>query len=272
MNMTEVVVGEPRFAESYEAVELFGTTFTNVSFEGVCDFVDARVLQRAPAYVVTPNVDHLCRLTRDTAFRDAYGGASLVLADGAPILWFSRLLGRPLREKLSGSDLVPRLSAYAAAKGYRVFFFGAGPGVAEEAAARLTARYPGLPVVGAVSPPMGFYDDPVEAQAMAESVRRAEADICFVALGAPHQELWMSRYHQAAGVPVMIGIGAGLDFVAGRVRRAPRWVQRAGLEWLWRLCREPRRLWRRYLIDDSYFLVLLWREFQKARPRRAEGA
>ena len=240
--------------------ELFGVRFSNASFEEVCRWADEKIARRSPAYVFTPNVDHVCRLHRDAEFREAYAGAGLRVPDGVPLIWCARLLGKPLREKLSGSDLVPRLSAYAAEKGYRIFFLGAGEGIAEEAARKLREKHPSLQVAGCYSPPMHFECDPEQNQETVERVRASRADMCFVALASPRQELWLWHYTTAMEVPVVLGIGAGLDFAAGRVPRAPLWVQRIGCEWLWRLMHEPRRLWRRYLVDDSYFLILLLRE------------
>jgi len=253
-----------------EHVELFGITVSNLTFEQVCASVAERIQEGRPGYIVTPNVDHVCRCSKDAAFLEAYQGAFLVLPDGMPIMWAARLLGKPLVEKLSGSDMVPRLSAFAAREGYDLFFLGAARGVAAEAARLLEGHYAGLRVVGVYSPPMGFESDPTACAEVVRRLREAKPDICFVALGSPKQELWMHKYVEACGVPVIVGIGAGLDFVAGRVRRAPVWLQRSGAEWLWRLCHEPRRLWRRYLVEDMYFFRLFWREYRKQRVSQAE--
>jgi N-acetylglucosaminyldiphosphoundecaprenol N-acetyl-beta-D-mannosaminyltransferase len=250
---------EPATAPVKETV-LFDVRFSNISFEELCRWLGEHIQRQTPAYIVTPNVDHVCRLRFDADFREAYASAALRLPDGVPLMWCSKLLGKPLREKLSGSDLVPRLSAYAAEKGYRVFFFGAAEGVAEEAARRLREKYPGLQVAGFYSPPMNFDQDATQNQEAVQRVRATQADICFVALGSPKQEIWLLHNTSALGVPLAVGIGASLDFAAGRVRRAPLWVQRIGCEWIWRLVREPRRLWRRYLVEDSYFFILLFKE------------
>ena len=256
---------------AFERVELLGIWFANVTFEEVCAAIDQRIGKGEPGFIVTPNVDHVCRCATDPAFREAYSKAFLALADGMPLLWACRLLGRPLWQKLSGSDLVPALSGYAAERGYSIFLLGAAQGVAEAAAKRLSERWPSLRIAGVYSPPLGFYADEEENAATVNRVREAKADICFVALGAPHQEIWMSGNVRECGTPVLIGIGAGIDFAAGRKRRAPRWMQNWGLEWVWRLCHEPRRLWRRYLIADLLFFAIFWREFRKRFARhRAE--
>jgi N-acetylglucosaminyldiphosphoundecaprenol N-acetyl-beta-D-mannosaminyltransferase len=214
-------------------------------------------------------VDHLCRLQSDELFRRAYAHSFLTLADGVPVVWASRLMGAPIREKISGSDLVHWLSAHCAERGHSVFLFGAADGVAEKAGRLLQARYPGLRIVGSYSPPIGFEKDPARNSIALEQLRASRADLCFIALGSPKQEIWMHDHVGATGIPVLLGIGAGLDFVAGVSRRAPVWVQRIGLEWFWRLCHDPRRLAKRYLIDDSLFFLLLFREWRArmfARP------
>ena len=247
---------------------LFGVDMHSVTVEEVFATIDAQIAARRPSYIVTPNVDHVCRLQYDEAFQRAYRASHLTLPDGVPIIWASRAFGKPLQQKISGSDLVYWLSEHAAEQGHRVFFFGAGPGVAEEAGRRLRVKYPKLQVVGSYSPPMGFATDKAECAAAAKAITAAAPDIVFVALGCPKQEIWMHDNCQTLGVPVLLGIGAGLDFVCGTAKRAPRFMQQMGLEWLWRLCHDPRRLAARYLVDDSKFLVLLLREWRQTRQER----
>lgn len=255
--------------EGNDTVEMFGMAISNVTFEEVCGRIAQRVARRDPGFVVTPNVNHVCLNHRDPAFREAYREAFLALPDGKPVMWASRLFGVPLQQKLSGSDMVPRLTRFAAGRGFSVFFFGGSPGTAERAAEILQRENPGLRVAGCHFPPFGFETDPELSAAAVEAVRAAAPDICFVALGSPKQELWMRDRHRECGVPVCIGVGASFDFISGRIRRAPRWLQEIGFEWLWRLIMEPRRLWRRYLVEDSFFLLLLWREYFAQRRRRA---
>ncbi len=246
---------------------MFGIQFCNIDYAELCRRVDERIALREPGFIVTPNVDHVCRFHRNAEFRLAYQGASQVVADGVPLLWCSRILGRPLREKLSGADLLPWLTAYAARRGYSVFYLGAAEGVAEEVARRMRESHPDLKVAGTYSPPMGFEHDAEAREEVLQRLREARPDICFVALGSPKQEVWIHDNYASAEVPVMIGVGAAFDFAAGRLRRAPRWMQKIGLEWFWRLLLEPRRLAPRYFLEDSYFLVLLWREMRKKARR-----
>jgi N-acetylglucosaminyldiphosphoundecaprenol N-acetyl-beta-D-mannosaminyltransferase len=240
----------------------------SMTIDEVLSAVDRRIESGRPGYVVTPNVDHVCRFQRDPEVRAIYRDAFLVLPDGVPILWASYLCGRPLKRKLSGSDLVYWLSGHAAAKGYRVFLLGAAEGVAEEAAHKLKQLYPKLIIAGVYSPPLGFEKDQQLVWETRERVRAAEADICYVALGFPKQDAWNRVHGAEADVKVSLGIGASLDFVAGRIRRAPVWMQNLGMEWIWRLGQEPRRLWRRYLLEDTRFFLLLWREWRFWRRQR----
>jgi N-acetylglucosaminyldiphosphoundecaprenol N-acetyl-beta-D-mannosaminyltransferase len=252
-----------------QKIALFGLQIDNLTYADLCAHIDARIANRTPGYIVTPNTDHVCRFHRDEDFRDAYTRAHLVLADGVPILWVARWLGMPIREKLSGSDLVPQLSAHAAARGYSVFFFGGSLGTAEKAASQLQSQYPALKVSGTYFPPFGFDKDPEAVAKAVNAVKVAAPDLCFIALGTPKQEVLMRDYCDEMNVPVLIGVGAAFDFVSGRIRRAPRWVQAIGFEWLWRLAQEPGRLWRRYLVEDLLFLRIVWNEF---RSRRRGGA
>ncbi|HWK89938.1 MAG TPA: WecB/TagA/CpsF family glycosyltransferase, partial [Longimicrobium sp.] len=225
----------------------------------------AAMLERAraggpPAYVVTPNAHHLVLLEDSAPFRGVYRGAWLVLADGMPLLWAARLLGTPLPEKVSGSDLFVEVCGAAAGTGLRVFLLGGRPGAAEGAARELERRFPGLRLAGAHCPPFGFERDPAALEQVERAIRDAAPHLLFVGLGAPKQELWIQANAARLGVPVAAGVGVSFEFVAGMVRRAPRWMQRAGLEWFYRLLREPRRLWRRYASTNPRFVALVLRQ------------
>ncbi len=243
-----------------------------VTLAGAIDAIETLVHLGGGGVVVTPNVDHVVIAERHEEFRAAYAAADLSLPDGKPIVWASHLLGSPLPEKVSGSDLVLPLLDRAAARGWRVFLLGAGPGVAEAAADRLRER--GVSVVGTAAPfvRVGSDEPDREGDAAVEVIRAARPDLVLVAFGAPKQEIWMHRRREALSPSVLVGIGASLDFLAGRVRRAPRWVSNAGLEWLWRLGREPRRLWRRYLADDPRFISVLLRTMWRRRRQRRDSS
>jgi N-acetylglucosaminyldiphosphoundecaprenol N-acetyl-beta-D-mannosaminyltransferase len=208
-------------------------------------------------WVVTPNIDICRRLRRDPAARALVSGASLVVADGMPLVWASRLLGDPLPERVAGASLIFTLSEAAAASGKSVYLLGGKPGVPARAAAALGRRYPGLLVAGVHSPPFGFEREPGEIEAIAARLARAKPDIVFVGLGFPKQERLIAAV--APGLPAawFIGCGAAIPFAAGTLPRAPHWMQPLGLEWVHRLISEPRRLFRRYLMDDVPFALRL---------------
>ena len=219
--------------------------------------------------VFTPNVDHVVNVERDEKLRAAYARADLSLPDGQPVVWASRLLGTRLPEKISGSDLVPPLLARAAQKQWRVFLLGGGPGVALLAADRL--RVQGVNVVGAEGPAVGV--EPLgDEPALIQRVVRARPDLVLVGLGSPKQELFLDRVVRSLAPAVGLGVGATLDFIAGTLPRAPRWMSRAGLEWLFRLAREPRRLSRRYLWNDPRFALVIWKALRTPRATRVEPA
>jgi N-acetylglucosaminyldiphosphoundecaprenol N-acetyl-beta-D-mannosaminyltransferase len=207
--------------------------------------------------VFTPNVDHVVTAEDDEAFRAAYAAASLSLADGQPLIWASRLLGTPLPAKISGSDLVLPLMDFAGRRGWRVYLLGGRPGAAAAAAERFQ-RELGVEIAGVDTPSIDLARESQD-DAITERIRGARAHLVLVALGAPKQELWIHRVRERIRPAVAIGVGATLDFIAGHVRRAPAWMSRHGLEWLFRLSQEPRRLARRYLLKDPRFVVVLAR-------------
>jgi N-acetylglucosaminyldiphosphoundecaprenol N-acetyl-beta-D-mannosaminyltransferase len=215
-------------------------------------------------YVVTPNIDHVVVLQQHAGLRAAYASASLVLPDGFPVVWASRLVGRPLPELVPGSDLVPAIfDAAAAHAGLRVFLLGAAPGVADEAAERIGQRWPGVQVVGTYSPPLGFEHDAAENMRIIGRINATEADLLILGLGAPKQELWIAQHAHELEVSGALCVGATIDFLAGEKSRAPAWMRRCRLEWLHRLASEPRRLAGRYARDAWVFPQLVWRQWRQ---------
>ena len=217
-------------------------------------------------YVVTPNVDHVVVYQSSSDLRRAYGQADLVLADGAPVVAASRLLGRPLPERVAGSDLVPRLFDEATwqRRPLRVYILGGAPGVGLRAAERMGERWPAIEVVGVSAPPLGFDRDEAYNAALVDEINASQPDLLLVCLGAPKQERWIHAYQWRLQVPLALCVGATVDFLAGERRRAPVWMRRLGLEWLFRLLSEPRRLARRYARDAWRFPRLVWREWRDA--------
>ena len=244
----------------YKAMPMFGIHINSLSLQETFDAIDKQIKSGQSGFIVTPNIDHICILSEDKDFQKAYQTAFLVLPDGTPLMWAAKLLGKPLKEKISGSDLVYALAEHAAEQGHSLYLLGAAPGIAEKAAKILQKTYPGLIIAGHYSPPLGFEKNPRQREEVIQRLKAAAPDICYVALGCPKQDHWNAQYHHETGIPVSIGIGASLDFIAGTVQRAPVWMQKSGLEWFFRLCQEPRRLWRRYLIQDSKFIPIFLKE------------
>ena len=225
---------------------------------GCVDHIISALADHRGGWVVTPNLDILRRADRDAAFRAMIEEADLRVADGMPLIWASRLQGTPLPERVTGSNLIHSLTAAAAVQGCRLFLLGGDPGTAERAGAILEERHPGLQVVGHLCPPFGFERSEEEMARIEAALTHSSPDIVYVALGAPKQEHLIRRLRPGYPGVWWLGIGISFSFVTGDVRRAPRWVQRIGFEWLHRLCQEPRRLARRYLVDGLPFAARLF--------------
>lgn len=223
----------------------------NLTMKEALSAIDSLIKQNKNSYVVTPNVDHLVQLEQGGALREAYKNADLILADGKPLIWISKWYGTPIKEKISGSDLFPLLCKMASKRGYKMYFLGAAEGVAAKAAKNLSKKYPGLQVVGTYSPPLGFENNEMEMQKITKLIEEAKPHILIVGLGCPKQELFIANNRERLHVPISLGLGASLDFEAGKVKRAPKWMADHGLEWLFRIIQDPKRMAKRYLIDDS---------------------
>jgi N-acetylglucosaminyldiphosphoundecaprenol N-acetyl-beta-D-mannosaminyltransferase len=233
-----------------------------LTFAEAIDAIDALVRDRRGGAIFTPNIDHVVNAESDPEFRAAYSRASLSLVDGQPLVWVSPLLGVRLPEKISGADLIAPVMERAAERGWGVYLLGGAPGVAPRAAEILATRY-GVKVVGQASPTIGPRGECESA--ILDAIRAARPELVLVAFGSPKQELFIDSHAARLHPAVSLAIGAGLDFIAGAVRRAPPWMSNAGLEWLYRLSREPRRLWRRYLVNDPKFAWILLRSLRSAR-------
>lgn len=231
---------------------ILGVRVHDVTMGEALRIVEAFLARGQPSQICTVNPEFVMRARRDPAFFRTLENAGLNVPDGVGLLWAGRILKQPLRERVPGVELMEALAARAAERGWRVFLLGAAEGVADRAAAVLQARYPGLVVAGtfAGSP------RPEDAPAILERLRKARPDLLFVAYGAPQQDLWIARYQLELGVPVAMGVGGAFDFIAGVVPRAPRWMREAGLEWLYRLIRQPWR-WRRMLALPQFVLAVL---------------
>jgi len=245
------------------SVEILGVRVDDATYDDLMEQVDSYVASGQPHHIVTLNTEMVIAARDDVSVAQVLDSADLNVADGVGVMFAARLLGHPLRERVTGSDGIYRLATYCACRGYRPFFLGAAPGVAEMAADRLVAANPGLKVAGTYAgSPL-----PEDEQVILARVRAADPDVLLVAYGVPAEEKWIARNRQGLGVPVMVGVGGSFDFVAGVTRRAPIWMRRWGLEWLYRLYKEPWR-WRRQLALPRFMALVL---LQRAGRREGTG-
>ena len=252
---------------------VWGLPLTALTRQEAVDRVDQLVNARVPAYFITANV-HYAMLTAEVPELDAINrNAAFILADGAPLVIASRRTGNPVPERVAGSDLIYDLCQLAAHRGYGIFLLGGPPGIADEAARRLTARFPGLRIVGTACPEPDELIEP-QVDGLIASIRATRPDLLFVALGQPKGEFWLSRHLETLNIPVVAQVGATLEFVAGRVQRAPRILQRLALEWAFRIYTDPRRLGPRYWKNARFLARQILRD-RLARDRvalKSEGA
>jgi N-acetylglucosaminyldiphosphoundecaprenol N-acetyl-beta-D-mannosaminyltransferase len=243
----------PRIAVGHALID-------NCSSEQVCESIIAHALKRGkPTHVITPNAQHIVLLERDRELQEVYDHADLVIPDGISLLIAARLYGRSLQQRVAGVDLFKELCRLAVEHDLRVFLLGGRPGSAELSAEVLKSEYPGLKC-STYCPPFGFEKSAVALKLTADAITAAQPDILFAAFGAPKQEYWIYRHGLKLSVPVCIGVGGSFEIVGGVVPRAPMWAQNIGCEWLYRLCREPRRMWRRYLIGNAEFGAIVLRQ------------
>ena len=231
----------------------------NVTLDEAIEHIEECIRQRKIGHVITPNVDQIVRMETDSYFKEICDNAELLLTDGHPLLWIAKWYKTPIKEKICGSDLVPELCELAAQKGYSVFFLGAAPGVAQRAADKLKETLPDLKVAGTYSPPIGFEKDEQELDKINQMLFDSHADMLFVGMGVPKQDIFIYENMQKYQIPMSFSIGGTIDFIAGEQKRAPKWVNKIGMEWLYRLCQSPKRMFKRYIIDDSKILKLAWK-------------
>jgi len=239
------------------AIDLLGARLNRVTERQCVDMVMHELAGGRGGTVFTMNLEHLRRLKRDRSYSGRYREASIVTADGMPLVWASRLQGTPLPERVTGSSLIWTLTAAAAENQRSVYFLGGSPGAAQKAAEVLSERYPGLRVAGVDSGPSNFQDRDDELTTIRAQLADAKPDIVYVALGCPKEEQLIARLRDALPGCWLLGVGASFSFVSGEIPRAPLWMQRSGLEWFYRLAHEPKRLVRRYLVHGLPFVGLL---------------
>ena len=237
-------------------IKFMNTDIDNLTMSETLSAIEDLIQQRKNAYVVTPNVDHIVKLESNEKLKTSYSEADLILTDGMPLIWASKIYRTPIKEKISGSDLFPELCKLAAEKNYSMFFLGAKEGVAAKAAEKLKVRFPNLKINGCYAPPIGFEYNPEEIEKIEKLIKEANPHILILALGCPKQEILAHQFRNRFGVPITLCLGATLDFAAGNVKRAPCWMRNAGIEWVYRLYQEPVRMFKRYILEDWKFIKL----------------
>lgn len=240
-----------------QRIELMGCAIDNLTMEETLNRVERFIASGRPHQHVVVNVDKVVKASRDAQLRQIINECALINADGMPVVWASRLLGKPLKERVAGVDLFEALMKRASEKRWRVYLLGAREEVVSAVKALYEVKYRGLTIVGY----RNGYWSPEEETLVVEQIQAARADILFVAISSPKKEQFLGRYQAQMKVPFAMGVGGTFDVAAGRIRRAPVWMQTSGMEWFFRFLQEPRRMFRRYFIEDLAFLGMLAKEF-----------
>jgi N-acetylglucosaminyldiphosphoundecaprenol N-acetyl-beta-D-mannosaminyltransferase len=238
--------------ERIERVDVLGVGVSAINLDQAVGQIDDWVRTREPNYVCVCTVHGVMDCQRSPALKAIFNAAGMVTPDGMPLVWLSRSR-YPHVSRVYGPDLMLAELERSAASGQRHFFYGGGDGIGKRLAARMASRFPGVHIVGTLEPPFAHIDE-LATPGVAQEIDAARPDVVWVGIGSPKQELWMARMRPLLEAPVLVGVGAAFDFHSGVVRQAPGWMQRSGLEWLFRLLSDPRRLWRRYLVDNPWFI------------------
>lgn len=242
-----------------EKQALLNTYINNITMPETIAAIEKMIEADKKSYIVAINVDVVMKIESDSYLNHIVDNADMVLVDGKPLVWISKLYGKPLKAKISGSDLVPLLCEVAAQKGYTIFILGGKDGIAEQAKSRLKTELPEIQIIGTYAPPFGFEKNPKELEKINQMISQSHPDLLIACFGCPKQEKWIyeniNKYH----AKVSICAGATVDFLAGNVKRAPKWMSEHGLEWFYRFLQEPKRMFRRYFVDDMKIIKLIWK-------------
>ncbi len=247
-------------------IRIFNTRIHNLTMDETLDVIDRHIRRRKPLHHVVVNAAKIVAMQKDEKLRNAVNSADLINADGQAVVWAARFLGKPLKERVAGIDLMQNLVKRAPEKGYKIFFFGAREEIVKKVVDKYRREYGDAIITGYRN---GYFTGAEEEQ-IARQIADSQADILFVAISSPKKEIFLEKHKQILGkVPFVMGVGGSFDVVAGKVKRAPRWMQRTGLEWLYRLLQEPRRMWKRYLVGNIRFVWLTLREKWKLLFKKA---
>ena len=240
-----------------EKQQFLNTYVNNVTMDETIKEIEKMIKDNKKSYIVAVNVDVIIKIEEDDELKKATDNADMVLIDGKPLIWISKIKKKPIKEKISGSDLVPKLCEVANEKGYSIFILGGKDGIADQAKEKLENQYKNIKIVGTYAPPIGFENDEKELNKINEMINKTKPDLLFACLGCPKQEKWIAKNIDKYNAKVSICAGATVDFLAGNVKRAPKWMSNCGLEWFYRFLQEPRRLFKRYFIDDVKIIKLM---------------
>lgn len=236
---------------------LLNTYVNNLDMKETIHEIDKMIVSGKKSYIVPINVDVVMKIEDDANLKEIVDHADMVLVDGKPLIWISKWHKHPVKAKISGSDLVPVLCKWAAKKGYSLFIIGGKEGRAEQARKRLEHQIPDIKIVGTYAPPFGFEKDQRELDAINDRITQVHPDILIACFGCPKQEKWIYENFQKYDAKISLCAGATVDFLAGEIKRAPRWMSNHGLEWFYRFLQEPRRMFKRYFLDDVKILGLV---------------
>lgn len=238
---------------------LLNTFVNNIGMSEAINAIENMLETNGKYYVIPINVDVVIKAEADQYLNKIINDANLVLVDGQPLIWISKLHKLPVKEKISGSDLVPFLCGTAALKGYSIFILGGKEGIADQAARKLEEKYNSIKIAGTYSPPFGFENDKNELKKINKLISSAHPDILIACFGCPKQEKWVYENYLKYDAKVSICAGATVDFLAGNIKRSPKWISDHGLEWLFRFVQEPKRLFKRYFLDDIQIIKLVFK-------------
>lgn len=241
-------------------IKFLNTYVNNVSMKETLSYIENCIKEDSKkSYIIAVNVDVIIKIENDSYLKEIADNADMVLMDGKPLVWISSLLKTPVKEKISGSDLVPLVCERAANKGYTMFFIGGKEGIADQAKVRLEKQYPQIKIVGTYAPKFGFEKSEEELNKINRMISDVKPDILVVCFGCPKQEKFIYENIDKYDAKISICAGATIDFLAGNISRAPQWMSNNGLEWFYRFMQEPKRLFRRYFVDDIKIFKLIWK-------------
>lgn len=239
--------------------KFLNTYVNNITMDETLNEIENMILTNKKSYIVAINVDVVMKIENDKYLKKITDNADIVLVDGKPLIWISKLKKEPIKEKISGSDLVPKVCELAANKKYSIFIIGGKDGIANEAKKKLEKQYSNINIVGTYAPPIGFEKDEKELDKINNMISKVKPDILIACFGCPKQEKWIYENINKYDAKVSICAGATVDFLAGNVKRAPKWMSNCGLEWFYRFLQEPKRLFKRYFIDDVKIIKLIFK-------------